>query len=60
LQSDGKRNVLTKKRGLVIDPYFTARILPRWLSIQIPMPATEPNVGELAFGTIEQLACCGI
>ena len=52
LKSAGHAELVARKTGLIIDPYFSATKL-RWILDQVPGARTMANRGELAFGTVD-------
>jgi glycerol kinase len=52
LKSDGHESSITKKTGLLLDPYFSGTKL-KWLLDHVPGARQRAAKGELAFGTID-------
>ncbi|MBK8978848.1 MAG: glycerol kinase GlpK [Planctomycetes bacterium] len=52
LRADGVEELVRRKTGLVIDPYFSATKLA-WLLDHVPEARRRAERGELAFGTID-------
>jgi glycerol kinase len=52
LRAAGHEDVVRRKTGLLLDPYFSATKM-RWLLDNVPDVATAAREGRLAFGTIE-------
>jgi glycerol kinase len=52
LKAEGREPEVTKRTGLVLDPYFSATKV-QWLLDHIPGARTRAENGELAFGTID-------
>lgn len=52
LSSQGLREKITEKTGLLLDPYFSATKL-HWLLENIPNLRIRAEKGELAFGTVD-------
>ncbi len=52
LRDAGHADLIQKKTGLVLDPYFSGTKL-RWLLDHVPGARTQAERGELAFGTVD-------
>ncbi|KEO53147.1 glycerol kinase GlpK [Thioclava indica] len=52
LRDDGFEETITKRTGLLIDPYFSGTKL-RWILANIEGARARAEAGELAFGTID-------
>src|SRR5206468_8749594 len=52
LRARGAEDLVRRKTGLVIDPYFSGTKL-RWLLEHVLRAAERARAGELAFGTID-------
>src|SRR5215470_12602577 len=52
LRARGMEDVVRRKTGLVLDPYFSGTKL-RWLLEHVPRAAERAARGELAFGTVD-------
>src|ERR1700749_4957705 len=52
LKSDGHEPVITKKTGLIIDPYFSGTKVA-WILDQVPGARKRAEAGELLFGTVD-------
>ena len=52
LVSDGYKNMIHKKTGLVVDAYFSATKV-RWILDNVPGAQERAEKGELLFGTID-------
>ena len=52
LKSAGHAEMVTRKTGLIIDPYFSATKL-RWILDQVPGARKMAARGDLAFGTVD-------
>jgi glycerol kinase len=52
LRAQGAEELVRRKTGLVIDPYFSGTKL-RWLLEHVPRAAERARRGELCFGTID-------
>src|SRR5206468_2307848 len=52
LRARGVEDVVRRKTGLVLDPYFSGTKL-RWLLEHVPRAAERAARGELAFGTVD-------
>jgi glycerol kinase len=52
LRASGVEDVVRRKTGLVLDPYFSGTKL-RWLLREVPHAAERARRGELCFGTID-------
>jgi glycerol kinase len=52
LKKDKKQNLVQKKTGLVLDPYFSASKI-RWILKNVPGASTKASKKELATGTID-------
>jgi len=52
LRSDGKEPQITKKTGLLLDPYFSATKIA-WLLDNVPGARKAAEEGKLAFGTVD-------
>ena len=52
LKQDGLGDLIQRKTGLVIDPYFSASKI-RWMLDNVPGARDQAERGELAFGTID-------
>lgn len=52
LKKDGYSEMIRKKTGLVIDPYFSATKI-RWILDHVPGAQEKAEKGELLFGTID-------
>ncbi len=51
-RSDGLADLVSRRTGLVIDPYFSASKI-RWLLDNVPGLGERARAGEIAFGTID-------
>ncbi|MEK9714042.1 MAG: glycerol kinase GlpK, partial [Thalassolituus sp.] len=49
---DDKRDLITEKTGLLLDPYFSATKV-RWILENVEGAADKAEKGELAFGTVD-------
>lgn len=52
LKKDGYSEMIRKKTGLIIDPYFSATKI-RWILDHVPGAQERAEKGELLFGTID-------
>ena len=52
LKADGYSEMIRKKTGLIIDPYFSATKI-RWILDHVPGAQERAEKGELLFGTID-------
>jgi len=52
LKKDGVEEIVSKKTGLIIDPYFSATKIA-WILDNVPGARGRAERGELAFGTID-------
>lgn len=52
LREDGHADLVQRKTGLVLDPYFSGTKL-RWILDQVPGARVAAERGELAFGTVD-------
>ena len=52
LQKDGKEEIIRKKTGLLIDPYFSATKI-KWILDHVEDARERAEKGELLFGTID-------
>lgn len=52
LIDDGYKDMIRKKTGLIIDPYFSATKI-RWILDHVPGSQKRAEKGELLFGTID-------
>ena len=52
LRARGLEDLVRRKTGLVLDPYFAGTKL-HWLLEHVPRAAARAHAGELAFGTID-------
>src|SRR6201994_3926878 len=52
LKSDGHEPVITKKTGLIIDPYFSGTKVA-WILDHVPGARARAERGELLFGTVD-------
>jgi glycerol kinase len=52
LKRAGHEQLITRKTGLVIDPYFSGTKLA-WILEHVPEARTKAAVGRLAFGTVD-------
>lgn len=52
LKQDGHEEVIRKKTGLLLDPYFSASKI-HWILSQVPGARQKAEAGELAFGTVD-------
>ncbi|RVU70254.1 MULTISPECIES: glycerol kinase GlpK [Lactobacillus] len=52
LKQDGYSEMIRKKTGLIIDPYFSATKI-RWILDHVPGAQERAEKGELLFGTID-------
>ncbi|AER40499.1 MAG: glycerol kinase GlpK [Flavobacteriales bacterium] len=52
IKYDGLTEMIRKKTGLVIDPYFSATKI-KWILENVPGARDKANSGNLAFGTID-------
>jgi glycerol kinase len=52
LKSDGHESVITRKTGLIIDPYFSGTKVA-WILDQVPGARKRAEAGELLFGTVD-------
>jgi glycerol kinase len=52
LKSDGHEPVITKKTGLIIDPYFSGTKVA-WILDHVPGARKRAEAGELLFGTVD-------
>ena len=52
LKNDGLEETITKKTGLLLDPYFSATKI-RWILDNVQGAKAKAENGELAFGTVE-------
>ncbi|WP_185851137.1 glycerol kinase GlpK [Blattabacterium cuenoti] len=52
LKCEGLTEMIRKKTGLIIDPYFSATKI-KWILENVPGARNKANSGELAFGTID-------
>jgi glycerol kinase len=52
LKKEGKEELIRKKTGLLLDPYFSATKLA-WILKTIPGALERAKKGELAFGTVD-------
>src|SRR6201994_184760 len=52
LKADGHEAVITKKTGLIIDPYFSGTKVA-WILDQVPGARKRAEAGELLFGTVD-------
>ncbi|HVE89978.1 MAG TPA: FGGY family carbohydrate kinase, partial [Burkholderiaceae bacterium] len=52
LRDDGVESLVTRKTGLLLDPYFSATKI-EWLLDHVPGARARAARGELAFGTID-------
>lgn len=52
LKKQGLEAVITKKTGLLLDPYFSASKVA-WILDNVPGVRTRAEAGELAFGTVD-------
>lgn len=52
MRAGGHEEIVRRKTGLLIDPYFCATKL-RWLLDNVPHARQRAEVGELAFGTVD-------
>src|SRR5262245_14845151 len=52
LKADGVEDLVRRKTGLVVDPYFSATKIG-WILDQIPGARGRAERGELAFGTVD-------
>ena len=52
LKKDGYSEMIRKKTGLLIDPYFSATKI-RWILDHVPGAQERAEKGELLFGTID-------
>lgn len=52
LKKDGYGEMIRKKTGLIIDPYFSATKI-RWILDRVPGAQERAEQGELLFGTID-------
>jgi glycerol kinase len=58
LKADGLEDMIRRKTGLVIDPYFSATKV-KWMLDNRPGLRSRAERGEIAFGTIDAwLLCC--
>ena len=53
LKARGMEDMIRRKTGLVIDPYFSASKL-RWILNHVPGARQKAEAGELMFGTVDQ------
>jgi glycerol kinase len=51
-RSDGLSDIVARRTGLVVDPYFSASKI-RWLLDNVPGLLRRAQAGEIAFGTID-------
>ncbi len=52
LRSDGAEDLVRRRTGLLLDPYFSGTKI-RWLLDEVPGARVRAERGELAFGTID-------
>ena len=52
LKADGHEELISRKTGLLIDPYFSATKL-RWILDRVPGARQRAERGELRFGTVD-------
>ena len=52
LKQTGQAEEITRKTGLIVDPYFSGTKI-RWILDHVPQARELANQGELAFGTID-------
>ncbi len=52
LKKEGLTEMIRKKTGLIIDPYFSATKI-KWILDNVPEARKKANSGSLAFGTID-------
>ena len=52
LKNQGLESVITKKTGLLLDPYFSAS-KAAWILDNVPGVRARAEAGELAFGTVD-------
>lgn len=52
LTQDGQAEIIRKKTGLIIDPYFSATKI-RWILDHVPGAQEKAEKGDLLFGTID-------
>ena len=52
LKSEGKEEMVSKKTGLLIDPYFSATKI-KWILDNVEGARDKANDGDLLFGTID-------
>jgi glycerol kinase len=52
LKKDGAEEIIRKKTGLVVDPYFSGTKIA-WILDQVPGARGRAERGELAFGTVD-------
>src|ERR1700740_2913481 len=52
LKGDGHEPTITKKTGLIIDPYFSGTKVA-WILDQVPGARKRAEAGELLFGTVD-------
>ena len=52
LKSDGVEEMVRKRTGLLLDPYFSAT-KASWVLNAVPGARQRAEMGELAFGTID-------
>ncbi|WP_394779251.1 glycerol kinase GlpK [Undibacterium sp.] len=56
LRAQGVADMVQKKTGLVLDPYFSATKL-KWILDTVPNARAQAERGELAFGTVDSWLC---
>ncbi|MFZ6645586.1 glycerol kinase GlpK [Undibacterium sp. TJN25] len=56
LRAQGVAELVQKKTGLVLDPYFSATKL-KWILDTVPNARAQAERGELAFGTVDSWLC---
>jgi glycerol kinase len=52
LKSDGHEQIIAKKTGLIIDPYFSGTKVA-WILDQVPGARKRAEAGDLLFGTVD-------
>src|SRR5215469_9854594 len=52
LKADGHEPVISKKTGLIVDPYFSGTKVA-WILDQVPGARKRAEAGELLFGTVD-------
>ena len=52
LKEEGKEEIVRRKTGLLLDPYFTASKL-KWILAEVPAVREKAAAGELAAGTVD-------